>query len=478
VLCSLMASSLPFLPPAFAESDICNKARNATCENIGEISDNLEQIEKECGKDVLRVFEDKIRSCQEEAEKEKREKEEQLRNIESRENAAERALRNINWSIRKLNAEIASLNLSISQLDSAIKEREKAIEELSKALQHQKEVLAETVRQLFEYDSTCYIKVFLGYGSISDFGQRLMEMERLQMNLESTIKEIQEAKEKMEKEKADLEKDKEKKLRYKRMQEFSRQNLVLKQKQQKYLLERLAEAKTPLEREMARIEAELMELRNAMSRIQRYLASWLISPEIPSWSEIFSAVSFASERSGASVFLILGTLQVESTFRLSAGNNMGSPEANLQRCLDNRIDDSLCYQQKPVFEEICAELHLDPNKVPISYAYAMGPAQFIPTTWRAYQKKDPAIKNPWRLNDAVLAMAYKLGGGDWKTAAYHYNPGGGKCSSNPCGTLSTYCDKVVCSAYRWKEVYRSCGGFDLTCSDLRSRLERMGIPAE
>ena len=471
MLCSLMASSLPFLPPAFAESDICNKARNATCENIGEISDNLEQIEKECGKDVLRVFEDKIRSCQEEAEKEKREKEEQLRNIESRENAAERALRNINWSIRKLNAEIASLNLSISQLDSAIKEREKAIEELSKALQHQKEVLAETVRQLFEYDSTCYIKVFLGYGSISDFGQRLMEMERLQMNLESTIKEIQEAKEKMEKEKADLEKDKEKKLRYKRMQEFSRQNLVLKQKQQKYLLERLAEAKTPLEREMARIEAELMELRNAMSRIQRYLAQWVLEGRV-TWSAIFSAVQRASSATGVRAALLLGVLQIESRF----GTGLGTPGHYKEYC---DWGWGSCNNLK-ILLDICNKYGYDPNNVPMSTACAIGPSQFLPCTWLKYGGGG----NPWNLNDAVMAMANYLKAlgalGDERTALVHYCCGyKDSCWTNP--SVLNYVNGVLASAKAWEDVIRpEVCGFDLNCPQLRERLESYfgNIPAE
>lgn len=475
---------LPLLPVGvFAEdSDFCNQVKNATCDSdLKSLSEDSRL--KDCGGSIQSGLLTLVNKCKANLDKQKAQTESQLKNLETQQSAAERTLSNLTWNIKKLNTEIASLNLSLTELENAIQEREKAIKELDDALGQHKAILSEAIRQIYEYNTLSYIEMLLGYRTLSDFNQKLEEIDRLQKSLKSSMEEIRKAKEQMEKEKEDLTQKKKEQEQYKAMQEMSKQSLALKQEQKQYLIQSLAAAKTPLEKEMARIEAELIELRSAMSKIQSYLGGWLMTGA-PSWSQIISSVKYASSRTGTSTFLILGILQVESTFHPTAGKNMGSPEANLQRCLDNRKDDSLCYQQKPVFEQICAELGLDPNKVPISYAYAMGPAQFIPTTWRSYQKKDTAIINPWKLEDAVLAMAYKLGTADWKTAAYNYNPGGGSCTNyaDTCNLSFyddwSYCDKVFCSAKAWQNVYQNCGGFNLNCPGLQERLERMGIPAQ
>jgi len=291
-----------------------------------------------------------------------------------------------------------------------------------------------------------------------------MEMDRIQTELRTALEEIQNVKEKMEKEKRAMKKDMEEKLEHKKIQEYSRYSLEVKQEQQEYLLLALDEAKTPLEREMARIQAELMELREAMGRIQSYLTGWLLGQR-PTWSQIFAAVSSASNRASVDMFTMLAILQVESSFRTTAGSNAGSPQGNLKRCHDYRYDDEpFCSTQKKVFEEICAELGLNKNIVPISPAYAMGPAQFIPTTWRGYQRLYSGLRNPWNLNDAVLAMAYKLKRGGIRG----YNPGG----------ASWYVPKVKSIAAKWKEIYTACGGFNLDCKSLRNYLESIGVPAQ
>ncbi len=446
-----------FLPSLILGEEIsCEKYKN-TCPS----ADLIEKIEKECPKDVI----DSIKAvCQqqiEKIEKEKQEKEQKLKEIEKEESSTKYLLSRINRDLSYLNAQVNYLSLSIYQLQKEIEKRENDLKELEKALSYQKKLLRSLLKEVYFVSLTNPVEIFLD-GSLSEFSFKIAERGALQKKLQDSVKEIQKAKEKIEKEKENLVRKKEEKEKYKLSLELSRQNLSLRKKQKEYLLAKLKEAKTPLEREIARMEVQLMELRSAMGRIQRYLASWL--GYTPTWSEIFSVVQKVSSITGVRPALLLGVLQIESSFKITAGYNAGSREGNIERCHKCRKNDEpFCTAQQLEFEKICHELGLDPNKMPISCAYAMGPSQIIPTTWRSYQKKYPGVKNPWSLYDSVLLSGYILRdngatSGNERGAVYAYNHSW------------SYVDKVLVSAQAWQEVLNVCG-FDLSCPELRQRLE-------
>jgi len=454
---------VPMIPAVLAE-DICTQAKNATCDNVATI--NGDQVKKNCDESIFQKYSQTLIDCKNQAEQEEEKLNSQIKDIEQKERSAEWYLSKLNLDVRYLNYEIANLNLSISQLESEIKKREEAITELDQALEHQKSILSEALRQVYEYDLTSYVEVLIGYGSLSDFGSKLMEMDKIQIELRAAMSEIQEAKDKMEKERMAMEKDMEQKVDYKKTQEYSIYSLAVRKDQQEYLLRQLAAAKTPLEREMARIEAELIELRSAMSRIQTYLSMWLIDGK-PTWSQIFSAVERASSATGVRSALLLGVLQIESRF----GTGLGTAGNYKKYC---SCDNVSCWGSKTHIEillEICQKYGYDPNEVPMSKKCALGPAQFIPITWYGYM----GLANPWNLNDAVMGMA-------------KYLARNGAASGNERGALHvynhswSYVDSVLESADAWQEVINICGGLDLDCPRMRERLEQKfgskGIPIE
>jgi len=88
-----------------------------------------------------------------------------------------------------------------------------------------------------------------------------------------------------------------------------------------------------------------------------------------------------------------------------------------------------CKSQRTAFSKITSELGLNPDLMPVSkkawYGYcggAMGPAQFMPTTWLLYKNAVARLSghnppNPWEPLDAFIASALLLrdNGGDVAT---------------------------------------------------------------
>jgi hypothetical protein len=122
--------------------------------------------------------------------------------------------------------------------------------------------------------------------------------------------------------------------------------------------------------------------------------------------------------------------------------------------------------EQPIFEQIVGELGLDPNRMPVSckpwygWGGAMGPAQFLPSTWMKYRGQVAQITgnnppSPWNNLDAFVAAALYLknAGADqriynteWKAAMIYF---AGSNWSNP--SLRFYGDDVMAIAQRFQK---------------------------
>jgi membrane-bound lytic murein transglycosylase B len=128
------------------------------------------------------------------------------------------------------------------------------------------------------------------------------------------------------------------------------------------------------------------------------------------------AYAYAQEASGATGVrpaLILAILTQESNLGSNVGtcNRAGDPPSKSYTAVMHPTRDI------PVFLRITKALGLNPDTTPVScrvgnvgYGGAMGPAQFIPSTWVMYEGKVAAAlgkstANPWVARDAIMASA-------------------------------------------------------------------------
>ena len=177
----------------------------------------------------------------------------------------------------------------------------------------------------------------------------------------------------------------------------------------------------------------------------------------------------ASVQTGVRAAFLLAILTQESDLGKNVGtcNRAGDPPSKSWRVVMKPSRD-----QQP-FVAITQSFGLDTDTTPVScpmhdaagnqvgWGGAMGPAQFIPSTWVGYEAQVSTITgkpaNPWDISDAFLAAAIKLkaGGagtqsGEW-AAAMRYFSGG----TNPA--YSFYGDSVVAKAAQYQSDIANLG---------------------
>ena len=173
---------------------------------------------------------------------------------------------------------------------------------------------------------------------------------------------------------------------------------------------------------------------------------------------------WASGLTGVRAALLLAILTQESNLGKNVGtcNRAGDPEEKSWKVIMKPTRD-----QEP-FLQITKDLGLDTDTTPVScpmhdkngkqvgWGGAMGPAQFIPSTWMGYKNKVGALSgkgfaNPWDIRDAFLASAIKLKSdgadgtddGDWKAALRYF-------AGSVNLTYRFYADNVLATAKKYQ----------------------------
>lgn len=328
--------------------------------------------------------------------------------------------------ITKLDLQISQGNIMIKDLGVQVVQTEKSIEETSFQIKESRKHLAQTLQLIYEADNKSLIEVLLSEGKLSDFFNDLVALESLNLKSRELLEGIENLKFQLETEKESLDKEKQGLEDLVILQNMQRQESASIKKDkdwllhlteteyQKYLQERQVTAQ-----KAAEIRARIFELIGV--------------PEAPTFGEAYEIAKYVSSITGVRPALILAVLTQESNI----GKNVG------QCYLKNTSTGAgvVAYNGKAVssvmkpsrdvgpFLEITQSLGRDPYNTPVScpmsygWGGAMGPAQFIPSTWMIYKDRVASITgtagDPWNIKDAFLASALYLS--DYGAAKQDYN---------------------------------------------------------
>ncbi len=306
----------------------------------------------------------------------------------------ERDVSVLDSKIKAAQLAIRQRDLVIQQLQSGVSDKEAAIHVLDGKVSDGQASLAQILRRTREIDETTFAEVMLG-GSLTDLFGELDEFATIQHALGLSFTEMATTRQDLSVRRQALLDQQSEEEDLRQLQVLQQQSLKVTQKQKQDLV-------TAARGQEAIYLQVIASKKQSAAQIRAALFSLRDSSSV-SFGDMYAYAKEASKITGVRPALILGILSEESNL----GQNVGT---------GNWLVDMHPTRDRPVFAQLCAQLGLDPNTQKVSkkpwygWGGAMGPAQFIPSTWALYQDRianmaGQSPPNPWSPRTAVFATA-------------------------------------------------------------------------
>ena len=321
----------------------------------------------------------------------------------------ERDIQILTAKIEKAKLSIKARNLAIQGLTSDISEKEATIGSLSEKIGREKDSLAELFRKTDRTDAYSLPEIMLGNSNLSEFFQDIDDYNVIKSSLRRSYTALADDKAETEEAKTALAEKLDEETELRQIQELEKKKTESQEGEKKNILK----ISKGIEAEYQKI-IKVQQLSAAQIRAELFTLRG--SAAIP-FGKALELATVAGKRTGVRPALILGIIAEESNL----GENVGKGNW--------RVDMKAPRDTEP-FLDITRRLGLDPDKMLVSkkawygYGGAMGPAQFIPSTWVLYEERIAKATghnppNPWEPQDAFMASAILLmdNGADKKTLA-------------------------------------------------------------
>lgn len=315
--------------------------------------------------------------------------------------------------IARAQASIKAKQVAITRLEGDIGARRLRIADLDAKIEKERASLRELLRQTRDADTTSLVELVLDNRRLTDIFNNVDSFELVQKSLHRSFAEMRSAQAVAAREREVLESKKNQELDAKETIETERQ-LIAKREAEKQTL--LAISKN----EEQTYQKILTERQRRAAQIRAALFALRDTAAIP-FGRAFEYALAAEKQTGVRPAFLLAILTQESNLGENVGtcNRPGDPPSKQWRAIMPGPGDQSSRDDESAYLRITAKLGLDPGSLPLSCPWrggwggAMGPAQFIPTTWEIYQSKlsqalGGATPNPWEPKDAFMASATYL----------------------------------------------------------------------
>lgn len=379
-----------------------------------------------------------------------------VENKQQERQSLERDVNILDAQISKAQLGIQARALAIEQLSDQIGEKEVVIEVLDERVGKQRQSLGELIRKTEEVDSFSLVELLLSNQNFSEFFTDFENFRSINQSLKESMTVLADIKYDTQVQKQSLEHKQATEAELKGVQETEKQRIERQEAEKERILR-------ATKGEEAAYQQLLNESRKSAAQLRAQLFALLGGGGAIPFPDAVVLAQNASAVTGVPAALILAILEQESEY----GSNLGScTMGDVSSGKDIMHPD----RDKPVFLAIAAELGFNPSTQRVScpirradgtrlgWGGAMGPSQFIPSTWAVYggfvssgsgwvySAGQDAIRsllgkttpsNPFNNQDAFLATALLLrdnGSRDTyssdRTAALRYYAGWGG-ASNP-----------------------------------------------
>jgi len=443
------------------------------CEEI--INKGQQELSKEDYQSLLKecqiFYEDKITEIEKDISKTGEEKKTLQDKINS-----------LNNKIKNLNYQIYQSNLVIKDLGIQIEDTEFSIEKTSLKIEDSKENLSNILRTIYEEDQKPIIEIFLSEKEISDFFDNLVALEILNNENVELLQNIKDLKSNLEQQNLALDEEKgdlEQTVQIQTLQ--IGENAKTKEEQEYYWnlteqeYQKQLQEKEEVEKKAAEIRAKIYELIGVRKEV--------------TYEEALEVAKYAASQLGIRPALLLGVLSQESVIGRNVGQcyvkntSTGAGIVAYNGRVINRVMNPT--RDIPHFLNIIKTLNkekgleLNPFETlvscPMSFGWggAMGPAQFIPSTWILYEdkikEKTGGSADPWDFRDASIAASVYL-----KDGINRYGTEGSAIQAYFCGHPKndywcSWYEKNVLYLAQCHQTFINSGSMSLECQ------ERVGL---
>lgn len=360
--------------------------------------------------------------------------EKQIADYKKKGNTLQSEITRMNNQVAKLNLQIKSIMLTLQKVNKEIDTTTTEIGVTETKIEKKRRIIGETVQQIYQNENQGVLLTLLANNDLSSFFTNLTNLgsvsDQLKLNLDDLIglhTDLGNQKESLALQKTDIE------------------NLRAFQEEQRKEIQQTKAEKDALLKETKGKESEyqkvLAEKQKTAAQIRSRIFDMIGGGQM-SFGDAYKFAKAAESATGVRAALLLAVLDGESAL----GKNVG--KCNYQGAMHPTRD-------IPIFLDITKKLGMDPNTTLVScaiksdgaYGGAMGPAQFIPSTWIKYEAQITLMTghnppSPWNSQDAFMA-----------TALYMKNAG--------AANASIYQEKVAAAKYyaggRWANYLSSYG---------------------
>jgi peptidoglycan hydrolase CwlO-like protein len=377
----------------------------------------------------------------------------------------ERDVALLEGEIRQAELGIQARAVAIEQLSDQIGEKEVVISILEERLAKQQASLADLVRKSAKADDFSLVEVMLREGTFSDFFGEVATFRDIQQSLNESLDALHQIREDTLDQKGSLEERQQTEAEMKLIQELEQENIEAREREKEAILQETRGEEAQYQQILAQQQQTAAQLRAALFE----LAGGGGGISLP---DAIALARYANSVTGVDVAFILAILEQETNIGKNLGSCVFTDQSSSRPVMHPTRDE-------PVFLAIAENLGFDPYSQRVScplyqggsrvgWGGAMGPSQFIPSTWAMYggmvnrggvwtydasQDRIRSINgkstpsNPFNNRDAFLATALLLRdngangtfAGDRLAALRYYAGWGG--ASNPANAF--YGDQVM-----------------------------------
>lgn len=361
--------------------------------------------------------------------------------------------------IKAAQLEIKAKNLKIQSLGNDISTKEQKIGFLEGRIDKGKDSLSQILRKTNEVDDYSLPEIILSQTSLSDFFHDVDTFQSVQESLKTTFEQIRSDKASTTAEKVALDTRRNAELDARYDIEQQQKNIKENQAEQKQLLTLSKGSEKAYSSLISQKQARAAQIRAALFTLRDAAA-------IP-FGQALQYATLASQKTGVRPALILAVITQESALGSNVGQcfvtNMQTGDG-VKAKTGNPIAGVMSpTRDLPPFRTILAALGGDVTKqvvscpLDIGWGGAMGPAQFIPSTWILMKDEIAealgigSMPDPWNPAHAFMASAIYLGnlGAGAGTYTAERNAACKYYSGRACGLVkgnTTYGNSVVAKA--------------------------------